>query len=278
MVAWRLTDLDPLDFQLEWWRYKLTQKVEAIARHLREMRKRFMTAASDSDKPPQGINRRRLVLRLACLPVFIALFMFLPAGTWAWTKGWLFVLILLGVISAVFVVLHRVNPEVIVARSRSHKGTKGWDKVLLCLYFPAMAAVLFVAALDDGRFHWFPVPWWVCGVGYALLFAGIGIVTWAEAVNKFFEVTMRIQTDRGHEVIDTGPYAIARHPGYVGGIIHAVGMALSLGSLWALIPVAIASVVLIVRTQWEDQTLQEELNGYKDYAMRVRYKLIPGVW
>lgn len=237
-----------------------------------------MTAARGSEKPPSGINRSRVVLRLACIPVFIVLFMFLPAGTWAWPKGWLFILVLLGVISAVFLVLHRVNPEVIVARSSFHEGTKGWDRVLLSVYFPAMAAVLLVAALDDGRFHWFPVPWWVCGVGYALLLAGIAIVTWAEAVNKFFEITVRIQADRGHQVIDTGPYAIARHPGYVGGILHAIGMALSLGSLWALIPAGIASLVLIVRTQWEDQTLQEELKGYKEYAERTRYKLLPGIW
>ena len=237
-----------------------------------------MTAASGSDTPPQGINRRRLVLGLICLPVFFALFMFLPAGTWTWPKGWLFVLVVLGLIAAVFLVLHRVNPEVIVARSSFHEGTKSWDKILLTFYFPAMAAVLLVAALDDGRFHWFPVPWWVCGVGYAFLLAGIGIVTWAEGVNKFFEVTVRIQSERGHSVIDTGPYAIARHPGYVGGILHAVGIALSLGSLWALIPAGVASVVLIVRTQWEDQTLQEELEGYKEYTQRVRYKLIPGVW
>ncbi len=237
-----------------------------------------MTAASVSDNPPRGINRRRVVLGLIGLPVFFALFMFLPAGTWAWPKGWLFILVLLGVISAVFLVLHHVNPEVIVARSSFHEGTKGWDKILLGFYFPAMAAVLFVAALDDGRFHWFPVPGWVCGIGYALLLAGIGIVTWAESVNKFFEVTVRIQTDRGHSVIDTGPYAIARHPGYVGGILHAIGMALSLGSLWALIPAGFASMVLFLRTQWEDQTLQEELDGYKEYTKRVPYKLIPGVW
>ena len=237
-----------------------------------------MTTASNSNNPSQGIDRRRLVLRLACLPVIIALLMFLPAGTWTWPKGWLFVLVVLGVISAVFLVLHRVNPEVIVARSSFHKGTKGWDKILLSVYFPAMAAVLLVASLDDGRFHWFAVPWWACGVGYALLLIGIGIVTWAEAVNKFFEVTVRIQTDRDHTVIDTGPYSIARHPGYVGGILHAIGIALALGSLWALIPAGVASMVLIVRTQWEDQTLQEELNGYKEYAKRVRYKLIPGIW
>jgi hypothetical protein len=108
-----------------------------------------MTATSGSDKPPQGINRRRLLLRLACLPVFIALFMFLPAGTWAWPKGWLFVVVVLVVVSAVFLVLHRVNPEVIVARSRFQEGTKGWDKILLSFYFPAMLAVILLAALDD---------------------------------------------------------------------------------------------------------------------------------
>ncbi len=235
-------------------------------------------SAGNSNQSPQGIDRRSFVLRLLSLPLFIALFLFLPAGTLNWSKGWLFIAIMLGVISAVILFLQRVNPEVIAARSRIHKGTKSWDKILLSVYFPAMSAVLTVAALDDGRFHWFPVPWWVCGVGYALLLAGIGIVTWAESVNKFFEVTVRIQTERGHSVIDTGPYAIARHPGYVGGILHAIGIALSLGSFWALIPAGIASIVLMVRTQWEDETLRDELDGYAEYAARVRYKLIPGVW
>lgn len=237
-----------------------------------------MTAPRDSDNPPQGINRRRVVRGLIGLPVFFALSMFLPAGTWAWPKGWLFILVVLAIYSAIFLVLQRLNPEVIVARSRTHEGTKLWDKILLGLYFPAMSAVLLVAALDDGRFHWFPIPWSVCGVGYALLIVGLGIVTWAEAVNRFFEVTVRIQTERGHSVIDTGPYAVIRHPGYFGGILHAIGMALALGSLWALIPAGFASIVLLVRTHWEDRMLQEELTGYKDYTHRVLYKLIPHVW
>jgi protein-S-isoprenylcysteine O-methyltransferase Ste14 len=135
-----------------------------------------------------------------------------------------------------------------------------------------------VAALDDGRFHWYGLPWWVCGVGYGSFIVGFGIATWAETVNKFFEVTVRIQTDRGQKVIDTGPYALVRHPGYVGGILILLGMAFSLGSLWALIPAGLASLLLIVRTQWEDQTLQAELTGYKEYAQRVRHKLIVGVW
>ena len=104
-----------------------------------------------------------------------------------------------------------------------------------------MLAIFPVAALDDGRFHWLPVPWWACGVGYVLFLAGMGIVTWAEAVNKFFEPTVRIQTDRGQQVIDTGPYAIVRHPGYVGGSLLLAGIALCLGSVWALIPAGLAS-------------------------------------
>ena len=141
-----------------------------------------------------------------------------------------------------------------------------------------MLAIFPVAALDDGRFHWLPVPWWVCGMGYALFLGSMGIVTWAEAVNKFFEPTVRIQTERGHKVIDTGLYALVRHPGYVGGILFCMGTALGLGSLWALLPAGLASALLILRTQWEDQTLQAELPGYKEYTQRVRYKLIPGVW
>ena len=134
-----------------------------------------------------------------------------------------------------------------------------------------------MAALDDGRFHWFAVPWSVCGIGYVLLVAGMAGITWAESVNKFFEPTVRIQTDRGHTIIDTGPYAIVRHPGYVSAFFVFIGMALSLGSLWALIPAVMACLLLVVRTILEDRTLRTELPGYEEYAQRVRYRLIPGV-
>lgn len=237
-----------------------------------------MTSDNDEDQPRERINRGRLVRFVLALPVYFALFMFLPAGTWAWMAGWLFIVVFLGTLAVAALYLWRVNPEVVVARSGFHEGTKRWDKSLLCFFFPAVYAIVPVAALDDGRFHWFPVPWWVCGVGYVLFLTGMLIVTWAEAVNKFFEVTVRIQTERGHKVIDTGPYAIVRHPGYVAGILFSVGTALCLASVVALIPAGLASALLILRTQWEDQTLQAELAGYKEYTERVRYKLIPGVW
>jgi protein-S-isoprenylcysteine O-methyltransferase Ste14 len=237
-----------------------------------------MTAANDQKRPREGINKGRLIGFLVALPAYFALFMFLPAGTWAWTQGWLFIGVFLVTLALLAVVLWRVNPEVVVARTGLHEGTKRWDKILVPILLAVVYSIIPVAALDDGRFHWLPLPLWIVGVGYALFLIGIGIVAWAEAVNKFFEVTVRIQTDRGHKVIDTGPYAIVRHPGYVGGILFFVGTALCLKAVWALVPAGLACAVLILRTRWEDQTLQAELPGYKEYTQRVRYKLIPGVW
>jgi protein-S-isoprenylcysteine O-methyltransferase Ste14 len=237
-----------------------------------------MTSTYVQGEQPAVINRRRLVLLLLAALVFLVIILFLPAGTWRWDKGWLLVLVLVAVSAVALLVVWHVNPEVIIARSYIHKGTKRWDKVLVCLLFPAMMAIFVVAALDDGRFHWFPVSWWTCLVGYALVLAGIAITVWAEAVNKFFEPTVRIQVERGHKVIDTGPYAFVRHPGYVGGSLTFVGIALSLGSLWALIPAGLSIVLLILRTCWEDETLRAELAGYKEYTQQVRYRLIPGVW
>jgi protein-S-isoprenylcysteine O-methyltransferase Ste14 len=103
-------------------------------------------------------------------------------------------------------------------------------------------------------------------------------MTWAESVNRFFEPTVRIQTDRGHRVIDTGPYALARHPGYVAACLLCLGMPLSLGSFWALIPAVLSCLLLVVRTVMGDRTLRDELTGYEEYTQRVRYRLIPGVW
>jgi protein-S-isoprenylcysteine O-methyltransferase Ste14 len=237
-----------------------------------------MASAAERSEMAKRLDRDRLVRFLIAVPIYFGLFMFLPAGTLAWVRGWVFIAMFIGSLAIVGVLLWRVNPEVVVARTGVQTGTKPWDKVLLCFLLPAFYAIIPVAALDDGRFHWFPLSWWVSAVGYVLFFAGLALVARAEAVNKHFEVTVRIQTDRGHTVVDTGPYRVVRHPGYVAGIIFSIGAALALGSLWALVPAGIASALLILRTRWEDQMLQAELPGYREYAERVRYRLLPGVW
>ena len=226
----------------------------------------------------QRIDRQRVGRVLLGIPLRFGLFLFLPAGTLIWPKAWVFVLVSLGEMAAQFGYLWHVNPEVLIARSHYRTDSKRWDKLLLCGYLPTVLAILIVAALDDGRFHWCPLPWLVSVVGLALFLFGFALIIWAQAVNKFFETTVRIQSDRGQRVIESGPYAAVRHPGYLGGVIISVGTALSLGSLFALIPAAAASSLLLLRTQWEDQTLQQELFGYKSYTDRVCYKLIPGVW
>ena len=96
--------------------------------------------------------------------------------------------------------------------------------------------------------------------------------------NRFFFSTVRIQTDRGHVVCDSGPYRIVRHPGYAGNMLSLPGIVLALGSVWTLIPVAVALIISVIRTVLEDQTLQKELPGYRDYAQRVRYRLFPGIY
>ena len=237
-----------------------------------------MTPGDEHGQALQHSVRRRVALYLLTTPFIFALILFLPAGTWAWWNGWIFILVSLSVGTAAGLYVVRVNPEILTARSGIQEGTKGWDRILLGFLIPTMLSIFPVAALDDGRFHWFPVPWWVRGLGYVLLVAGIGGTAWAQAVNRFFEPGVRIQTDRGHTVIDTGPYAVVRHPGYVAACLLFVGIALSLGSLWALIPAGISSLILILRTRWEDQTLRAELVGYEEYTQRVHFRLIPGVW
>jgi protein-S-isoprenylcysteine O-methyltransferase Ste14 len=110
------------------------------------------------------------------------------------------------------------------------------------------------------------------------MLVGIAGLTWAMSVNKFFEPSVRIKTDRGHRVIDTGPYAIIWHPGYALGFLFFVGIPLLLGSLWGLVPAMLLVPLLVVRTILEDRTLQAEFPGYKEYAQWVRYRLIPGIW
>src|SRR5262249_55820988 len=117
-----------------------------------------MTSVS-ADHKPERIDRRRLVLGLLGMPLFFALFMFLPAGSWAWPKGWLFILVFLVLSLAAWLTIRRVNPDLLPARINAHEGTKPWDKVLVGFILLAMLAVVPVAALDDGRFQWYPLPW-----------------------------------------------------------------------------------------------------------------------
>lgn len=232
--------------------------------------------SQDASGPVTAKVVRRSLISLAVFLLLLAFIMFLPAGI-GWLQGWLFLAVFLLQIAVAAVYLWHKNPEIYLARSKIHKGTKPWDKVIMSLLLPSFMATIPLAAFDH-RFQWSSAPPWVLVLGYLLLTVGMLGSVWVEAVNKFAEPSVRIQAERGHKVVDTGPYAIVRHPMYATAFFLFVGIPLALGSYWALIPAAVASLVLIVRTALEDRMLQAELEGYQEYAERVRYRLIPGVW
>lgn len=158
--------------------------------------------------------------------------MFLPAGTWDWPRGWLFFGVFCVFTAIACVWIWKTNPELFAARSRIQKGAKSWDVPLTIGLILSFAAILPVSALDDARFRWAPQPDWVLWIGYALFAIGYVGTAWAQSVNRHFEGSVRIQTDRDHHVIDTGPYAVIRRPGYAFAIPMSVGMPLCLGSLF----------------------------------------------
>jgi protein-S-isoprenylcysteine O-methyltransferase Ste14 len=227
---------------------------------------------------PEPMSRTKAIAYAVGLPLGLLALVFLPVGRLDWLPGWYFIGFVGIAYGASALILARVNPAIYRARSRFQPGTKRWDLVLLWLMLPAMVAEVPLATFDAGRMAWSAVPLSVVILGYVLLGAGIAVSAWAQAVNRFFEPGVRIQRERGQNVISSGPYAFVRHPGYVGALMMFAGIALALASWWALVPAAWAGAVLILRTSWEDALLQAELDGYADYAQRVRFRLVPGIW
>ncbi len=203
---------------------------------------------------------------------------FVSAGRINYWQGWVFSgFSVLRVLISAIMFMHK--PDIIKERARPGPGSKRWDKVLYGLYIPLLIAVIIVGSLDAGRFGWtLRLPVSVYIISYIVNNLAYGINIWAMWTNRFFSSTVRIQTDRGHEVVQDGPYRLIRHPGNMGLILSQITGALILGSLWALIPAGIIVVLVIIRTYLEDVTLQKELPGYSDYVKKVRHRLLPGIW
>lgn len=203
--------------------------------------------------------------------------LFVPAGRLDWTLGWIYVGIITASVLVNLVCLMRWNPELIARRMHLGVGTKRWDKTWAVLYAPVMIAIYIVAGLEarNGAARW---PWFVWLLGLLIFIPGSALLIWSMVVNPFFEKTVRIQSDRGQRVIDTGPYAYVRHPGYAGFLGWILSAPLLLASVWAVIPVVLAVIGLAIRTALEDRTLRAELAGYSDYAASVRFRLLPGIW
>jgi protein-S-isoprenylcysteine O-methyltransferase Ste14 len=237
-----------------------------------------------SDIPPTETHPNVLVgifKRIGTVTIFIvmiAAILFLAAGRLNWIWAWVYLGICLVSVLVNGAVMLRTSPETIAERSRSQE-TKDWDKLVGGLWAVAIYFALPLVPGLDLRFGWtqdLSVNWHV--TGGVVLAIGLGLSAWAMIANAYFSTAVRIQSDRGHTVCQTGPYRFVRHPGYDGFILQSVSVPFLLGSLWALIPGITAAVIMIVRTSLEDRTLQAELPGYQDYVQIVHYRLVPGIW
>ena len=204
--------------------------------------------------------------------------LFWPAGTLAWCPGWAALAVMLGWMTGMTMVLIYIHPGLMAERMDRTKRGLRWDTVIVSTISLTTLLRYITAGLDE-RFGWSSgiplaaqlIALLVCLLGYALF-------TWATASNPFFSNVVRIQTDRGHTVASGGPYKTIRHPAYLGVILYELSVSILLASWWALIPSLISVLLLVLRTALEDRTLKAELAGYADYASRVRWRLLPGIW
>lgn len=231
------------------------------------------------DSQPGSLTPRVLILSF----LFVVVAPFLPlliSWQWDWWQAWVYAIVSIAGFAISRALAARRNPGLLAERARflRHEDAKPWDKKLAPLVGLGGALVPLVAGLD-ARFGWsagFSLPIELAAL--AVLLAGHALASYALIENAYFSGMVRIQTDRGQHVVSSGPYRWVRHPGYAGALLAYLATPLLLDSTWALLPAIFLTVVLIVRTRLEDRTLQAELPGYRDYAQRVRYRLLPGVW
>lgn len=209
------------------------------------------------------------------------LILFLVSGNWEWASAWVYVGVsYLTTLLGRFLMAKR-NPDLIKERVEASGKTdaKPWDRILGPLVAFWLPLVYFVIAGLDKRLGWSaPIPPLIQVIAWITTLAGFTLSTWALVENRFFSSVVRIQSDRGQKVVNTGPYRLMRHPGYAGAVLVALSFPLILGTLWAYPPIALFLAAVITRTSLEDRTLQNELPGYSDYCLTTRFRLFPGLW
>lgn len=222
----------------------------------------------------------RAVVQMVLIVFAAPLIPMIISGKWDWWEAWVYAVFssLSFVISRILVA--RRHPDLIAERARfmEAKDTKPWDKVLAPLLALGSILILVVAGLD--RLHGWSSAFSLDAkiLAFVGIMLGYAFSSWALIENRFFAGTVRIQTERGHHVISSGPYRIVRHPGYAGAVLGYLLIPILLDSVWAFVPAILLLIVMIMRTALEDQTLQAELPGYEEFAQRTRYRLFPGLW
>ena len=209
--------------------------------------------------------------------VIMAFILVLTSGTWTWINIWIYAALasLTSVLVYIFVV--RVNPSLYNERGNLRENTKKWDLIWVRVYALISYSSIIIAGLDKKN-SWSSLGnGWIIPGGILIIISGV-LATWAMAENNYFSSVVRIQDDRGQTVITSGPYQYIRHPGYLGAILYYLGTPMVLDSWISFFPVLIIIIGFILRIQFEERTLKEELDGYERYTQKVEYRLIPGIW
>ena len=205
--------------------------------------------------------------------------LFGSAGQLTWIRGWICTVLYLGGLFACRAFVARLNPGLLDERQTAiRKDTKPFDKIFLRFLLTFTVAEPVLAGLDAVRFHWAPMPFWTLYPGVVFLLVSATWITWVLVRNPHAESSVRIQKERDHTVVSSGPYRFVRHPMYVGLILLHVSIALVLGSMWTLALAALITILFLWRTALEDRTLRRELSGYEEYTRVTRYRMVPGIW
>jgi protein-S-isoprenylcysteine O-methyltransferase Ste14 len=220
----------------------------------------------------------RFTLNAYVASIVFSLILFASAGRFDYPQGWVYAIISL-VTTTLNILAIRSDNELMAERNKPGDRTKSWDKIILGISLLLSIATLIAGGIDSGRNH--PsqdISWSFIACGALLMFAGQSLFLLARRENRFFSSVVRIQNERGHSVCDSGVYRVVRHPGYAGMIVGTTGLPLVLESVWSAVPCLFSIFLLLVRTSLEDRTLKDELDGYREYAGRTRFRLIPGIW
>jgi len=222
---------------------------------------------------------RRFLLRTTLWLAFVAAILFGAAGTLDWPGAWVYLLWSVAISFGGGFWLARRDPALLAERLGSlvQRDQKNWDKVFMIVVFQVWFAWLALMGFDI-RYGWSRVPLAVQLAGFVLLCLGGYLVGLTFKANSFAAPVVKIQTERQHRVIDSGPYAYVRHPMYSGVLLITAGAPLLLGSWWGLLAGALFVFLIGLRAVLEERTLKAELKGYSDYAAKVRYRLVPYLW
>lgn len=222
----------------------------------------------------------QLLIRSLLGALFFAMLLFIPAGTWAWPQGWAYLILFSAYGLATGLWLLKADPDLLAARMRSplSRDQRPRDRAIGGALLLVFCAWFVVIALDARRYGWSHAPLWAQGLGAALLLWGFWGWTSVLRANSFAAANVRVQDERNQVVIAAGPYAVVRHPMYAYCIPFAIGTPLMLGSLWGLLGLLPFFAVIVIRLLGEEAVLRQGLAGYSDYAAKVRFRLVPGIW